>query len=276
MIRLRRPPEPEGFAAAVAKAQRRVEQAIAAGEKPAFADVWGAFKAVYSEAQRGRCGYCEIAVIAGQAGDVEHFAPKSDVRAFNGTPGEEGVQQPNKASLKGRKPAQLSDVGYWWLAYDWRNYLLSCRTCNSDWKGNLFPVREPPARQAPPCQQTVEDVLLLNPFGRRDPARHLQFNADGSVEPRGNSAIGRETIRTVGLHRAALVQERRWVISQAREAAVRAVEEQNAGKAPTKNSGLEDLHALGAPDAPFPGATRAVIRQVLGFSWDDIDALLRD
>ncbi len=51
-------------------------------------------------------------------GDVEHFRPKSSV---DGDP---------------------SHGGYWWLAYSFHNYFLSCSICNQIYKSNRFPVRD--------------------------------------------------------------------------------------------------------------------------------------
>jgi hypothetical protein len=104
------------------------------------------------------------------------------------------VETKDLAKVRGRSPSRRWPSGYWWLAYDWSNYLLSCEVCNRVWKGNLFPIRQPPHRSAPPAENSVKEVpLLLSPYGSRDPARHLQFNKDGSVEPRKNSTFGRET-----------------------------------------------------------------------------------
>jgi hypothetical protein len=275
VIRLPRPAEPPEFDARVTAARAKLAKSVRERRKLEIDEVWGEFKPVFSRAQRGRCGFCELPVTAGQPGDVEHFAPKSDVRRFTGAPGEEGMQRPDSANLRGRRPALLSDLGYWWLAYDWGNYLLACRVCNSAWKGNLFPVREPPARVAPPTAASAggEVPLLLNPFGRRDPAAHLQFNADGSVEPRKGSVFGRETIRTVGLHRANLVQERGYAVARAREAMGRAARAAQRGTPPARNRALRELWDLGKPAAYFPGAVRSVIVQELALSWHDLDEL---
>lgn len=54
------------------------------------------------------CAYCSSELM--QAGsDVEHFRPKQ--------------------------------AGYWWLAYDFQNYLLSCKPCNQTCKGPRFPMQ---------------------------------------------------------------------------------------------------------------------------------------
>ena len=279
MFLFRRPDSPKNFtsgrtARALKKERDRIQKQIEDGEKPTISkELWGRFKTVFAAAQHNKCGYCEGNVIAGHRGDVEHFAPQNDVRHFTGRPGEEGVQIPNSASLKGRNPQSFSDIGYWWLTYDWTNYLLSCVVCNQDWKGNLFPVLEPPARANPPTEQagSRERVLLLNPFGPLDPAKHLKFNKDGSIEPLRGSRYGRETIRTVGLYRTALVQERSDATERAFECVREASRQRHNGVAARDNSGYRDLHRMGQAGRPFAGAMRAIIRQQLKVTWDQLD-----
>jgi hypothetical protein len=281
MLRLQRPEPSAAFtsgrqAKALENERARILAAINAGQKPKISKaLWGRFKSEFAAVQHDRCGYCESNVIANHRGDVEHFAPKNDVRQFTGQPGEEGVQIPHSASLKGRSPAPFSDLGYWWLAYDWTNFLLSCVVCNQDWKGNLFPVREPPVRTNPPNAQAIvtERSLLLNPFGPLDPTKHLKFNEDGSVEPRRGSRFGRETIRTVGLHRVALVQERRDATERAFENVREASRQLEEGVAAANNTGYKDLHRMGQAGRPFAGVVRAIIWQQLKVTWDQLDTV---
>ncbi len=77
------------------------------------ADVRGALYA-----QQGRaCAFCGRELPEGDRGDVEHFRPK------------------------GRLSENKEHGGYWWLAYEFDNYVLSCRICNSSHKGSKFPLR---------------------------------------------------------------------------------------------------------------------------------------
>jgi len=62
------------------------------------------------------CAYCGRHLPGNDRGDVEHFRPKSAVQ---------------------EDPAH---GGYWWLAYNLANYLLSCSICNTHRKGNRFPL----------------------------------------------------------------------------------------------------------------------------------------
>lgn len=62
------------------------------------------------------CAYCGRHLPGNDRGDVEHFRPKSSVH---------------------EDPAH---GGYWWLAYNLANYLLSCSVCNTTRKGTRFPL----------------------------------------------------------------------------------------------------------------------------------------
>ncbi len=67
------------------------------------ADVRGALYAMHGRA----CAYCQRHLPGNDRGAVEHFRPKSI---------------------------------YWWLAYDFNNYFLSCTPCNSHYKRDQFPL----------------------------------------------------------------------------------------------------------------------------------------
>ncbi len=105
-------------------------------------DVRGALYA----AQGKVCAYCGCHLPRNDRGDVDHFRPKS------------------------RLHDDVSHGGYWWLAYVFDNYLLSCSVCNSVYKRNRFPLR-PRARRRVTFQDRTrllhEARLLLDPA--RDP-----------------------------------------------------------------------------------------------------------
>ena len=75
-------------------------------------DVRGALLAM----QGWVCAFCERKLGEDRRGDVEHFRPKSAT-------------------------AEATHHGYWWLAYEFENYLLSCTTCNSTYKRTRFPIK---------------------------------------------------------------------------------------------------------------------------------------
>lgn len=91
-------------------------------------DIRGALLAMHGRV----CVYCQCGLPHNDPGDVEHFRPKSE---------------------------------YWWLAYDFSNYLLSCSRCNRICKRKSFP-RSPgsqPCRWEDRDRLREEKILLLDP-----------------------------------------------------------------------------------------------------------------
>lgn len=184
MIRIRRTAEPAGHAArAIAKlAELRAKVAANGGvAKRAYLD--DAYKhpdvrnALWAM-QHEKCAYCEQdREIAWEP--VEHY-----------------------------RPFTL----YWWLAYEWRNLLLTCNPCNSASKNGAFPLRVESARlaaeQQPPGN---EKPLIIDPTSV-DPAKHLTFVPDRNggwiVAPVNNSLRGRKTRDLCRLNRATLARLR--------------------------------------------------------------------
>lgn len=145
-------------------------------------------KTALREAQHSKCAFCESNVTHISYGDVEHFRPKT------------GWRQTKKAPLV--RP------GYYWLAYDWNNLFLSCTLCNQQFKKNLFPLRTPSRRARNHRQDvTAEDPLLLHP-SMDDPEAFISFREEVPYAIRGNRR-GKTTIRTLGLLRPELAEQRR-------------------------------------------------------------------
>lgn len=141
--------------------------------------------------QNGKCAYCEQS-LNGDYGDVEHYRPKAGYCANNGE--------------------KLVKPGYYWLAYDWGNLLLSCTKCNRSYKKNLFPVLDESTRDVLHREVGKERPLLINP-SVDEPGEHICFERfvvkpktiDEQVDP-----IGQTTIETFQLNdRADLVDRRR-------------------------------------------------------------------
>lgn len=148
----------------------------------AHADV----KTALIEAQHGKCCFCEAKV--GADGDVEHFRPKS-------------------ASCQGLKQG-LIRPGYYWLAYEWNNLLLSCSACNQRHKGNLFPLATPTSRARSHHDAVAqEDPLLLNP-DMQDPEQYIAFRHEIPY-PIKNNRCGKTTIEVLALDRENLNERRR-------------------------------------------------------------------
>ena len=138
------------------------------------------------EAQHRKGCYCESKFRANYPGAVEHFRPKG------------AVQQGR--SLRREYP------GYYWLAYRWENLLVSCYSCNSTYKGALFPLSNPETRARSHRDDMDEEHPLLVDPASENPRQHVRFRGSAS-EPL--TERGRETIRVLGLDRSDLEEDRR-------------------------------------------------------------------
>lgn len=136
--------------------------------------LYGVIKAQRMVAQGDKCCFCETKISAGSHGDVEHYRPKKGV-----------TEDP-------------SHGGYWWLAYEPTNLLLSCQVCNQSYKGNQFPLKDEAKRaKTPDDSLSDEEPLLLNPL-MCDPERHIGWRAE---MPYDKTDEGLKTIELVGLDR---------------------------------------------------------------------------
>jgi uncharacterized protein (TIGR02646 family) len=114
----------------------------------------------------GKCAYCEIYIEAVSYTRIDHYRPKSI---------------------------------YKWLAVEWSNLVPSCERCNTR-KGIKFPLPrgksrvtkgEPESEENHANSKVLldEDPLLLHPE-LDDPRRHLEFETDGSIKEKNDSARG--------------------------------------------------------------------------------------
>jgi hypothetical protein len=285
MLHMKRPPRPATFDQDIqeqrAKAEQEVQRyrdEIAQGapnpKKPDFPNAWGKYKAAFAEAQHEKCGYCEVRVIAGFPGDVEHFRPKGELWALPDDPDDWGEQRPSSASVEGRKHSVLSDLGYWWLAYEWDNWLLSCSSCNSGWKGSFFPVAGA-NRTLPPDAQAPEEPLLLNPFDGPDPSEHLRFGELGEIQPLDDSPLGRETIKVCGLDRTSL-RLARLEKAQRAHGLVQEIRKATAGETPDDEAldeALRDFRRMGDELFDYAGMVRAILLAECDVRWEDLEGI---
>jgi len=124
-------------------------------------DLWSEVKIHMRRRSHDKCWYCETKIID-NPGDIDHYRPKKKVE-----------ESPDHQ-------------GYWWLAFEWRNWRFVCRFCNSDnrdqetghvsGKANHFPlVDDNESRRAKgPKDCDYEDLrryerpALLDPTVRDD------------------------------------------------------------------------------------------------------------
>lgn len=280
-----RAPKPQDFDTEVQPCRDAIEAIIANGGAPTsndFKDIWSRYKEVLAKHQHEKCGFCEARITSVAAGDVEHYGPKSEVGALSDDASTWGEEEPysNRVAKTRSVTPLLPKGGYWWLAYEWDNYLFACGNCNQKWKRTLFPVEETP-RTLPPSRSVQETPLLLNPYdSNNDPGRHLRFTNFGAVEPRDGSRRGVETIRTCFLDRGSLTRARADDAWRATVLTRRMMRAQKNLKSSTGDMArrelalaLDDLLQLGDEHHIFAGMVRIIARDQTRCSWDQLVAL---
>ncbi len=167
----------------------------------------------------GKCAYCETNIVVGQPGDLDHYRPKNAVTVSY-----------NLLKIKTQDSLEVVHPGYYWLAYDCKNLLPSCRNCNTPTffnglkigKGNEFPVRD--IRACKPGEESREKPLLLNPVDEyTDIEKHLLLGIDNSgdftgiIKPLTEEA--KITIDLLGLNiREPLIRDRNEAYIKGNEA----------------------------------------------------------
>jgi hypothetical protein len=268
MLKFERPAVTAGFRNLVRAARLTTRKGIKAGITPIpFPPHWSKVKSHFMAAQHGKCGFCEGPVLGLQYGDVEHYRPKGAVDILDHANSSNwGSEQPWSAVVKGRKTFSHSTTGYWWKAYNWSNYLVVCQICNQQWKQCLFPIAGRPPRPAVAIQNN-EQALLLNPYGKLDPALHLAFGRIGEVSAYKGSPEGHATILTCGLDRPSLRRARHDLA----QATHQRIDEISADI--TSHDLHRLLHAIlasGHASRPYCGMVRAIFLQRMDMSWEDL------
>jgi len=139
-------------------------------------------KRTLSSIQNGKCCFCESNFEHVGYGDVEHYRPKA-------------------GWVQGKE--KLNKPGYYWLAYDWDNLLLSCQICNQKYKKNYFPLVEPQSRALDHTYELGNEAPLFIHPANEDPEAHIEFEEE-LPRPVNNSNKGKVTIQRSGLDRELL------------------------------------------------------------------------
>lgn len=166
--------------------------------------------ATLKSAFNGKCAYCESKILHVAPPDIEHFRPKGEVAEDDTHP------------------------GYWWLASDWENLLLSCRDCNASryhtvleakagalasavvlaGKHCSFPVNGAYRAMSDAENHLDEDPLLIDPT-TKDPQHHLTWSLEHDsalAAPRSPDDVvdiyGDTSVKGYALNRNELVQAR--------------------------------------------------------------------
>lgn len=261
---------------------------LPAGERRApvinrHAALWSELKDDLRRLSHGKCWYCETRIDR-DFGDIDHFRPKGKVEGVPGHP------------------------GYWWLAFEWRNFRFSCKLCNvketdheaeegdgKGGKGALFPLLDGETYRVC-CREDYEEYedllnenpLLLDPTEQRD-VLLLTFARDGQAKPstqdkEAPSYCRADTsIRTYHLDHSRLIRERHDLFIRIQRL-VRKVQRHQArwekyrdrSSREYSKDALEELASLISREAQYSAAARAYLKEYRKpeADWDWVDQLL--
>ncbi len=165
-------------------------------DKTARQAIWGDLATNLAALRKEKCWYSESKNPASDK-NVDHFRPKNSV-----------IEDPDHE-------------GYWWRAFDWRNYRYASQWCNqrrvgatSGGKRDHFPLRAGSFRARQETDDIDrEDIMLLDPIDPDD-WKLLTFRPDGHPTPaKANGSPEYErasmSIEVYHLHCKELVDDRR-------------------------------------------------------------------
>lgn len=208
--------------------------------------------------QHGKCCYCERSDLPPKREpDLEHFRPKSEV-----------TEDP-------------SHPGYWWLAYEWENYLISCKWCNQEIKKTQFPLKNPSARIQTPnnykmpdeylAELEQEQPLLLDPYDQKtDPEDHIDYEWDDSqidsfhnlVKAKGKTVEGRATVdKLTGLNASNVMEGRGKLITYLDASALILKKALNEDDQKAKANYTRKVKKATHPSAAYAGFARYFFKQ---------------
>lgn len=226
-----------------------------------------------------KCAYCETPSAAAQDCDIEHYRPKGKVSECKEPP----------------------HPGYWWLAMDWNNLMLSCMHCNQRRKQTLieigmtesqaqaridagdtetvgkldsFPVENNKWLFGPDDDPSTETALLMDPTAI-NPEKHIEWllHEDYStLRAKNGSVTGQVSITGYALTRRYLVEQRTIHLKKLHYFGGKIISRIN--KISDATSMESDLHAeiikdrlddfkyMCRRDQPYAGLTRAYYRYI--------------
>jgi uncharacterized protein (TIGR02646 family) len=223
--------------------------------------LWKDFKDLLRIASENKCWYCET-IERRTDNAVDHFRPKNRV-----------IEAIDK-----------DHAGYWWLAFDWRNYRFSCSYCNSPHKGpdgtfgkhHHFPLLDENKRaKSPGDSLDDEEPLLLDPTNIDD-VTEITFGFDGRAVPRAikkNSVQYRRAERTIDiyhLNHPQIVEFRARLMRQVRKHLSEADRFAEIAGPSAKHSLRRELgYVMKAmkPTSEYSAAARTVVGSARGISF---------
>jgi uncharacterized protein (TIGR02646 family) len=127
---------------------------------------------------------------------VDHFRPKGRVRNLDGS----------------------KESGYWWLTFNWKNYVVAGHLINSK-KSDLFPILDGEQRAPENCaehQLRLEGAVLIDPL--TDQTRLISYERDddgcvavlaGGIGSPSEKFKAEKTIEILGLNRLTRLNQKR-------------------------------------------------------------------
>lgn len=210
-------PEPKALNRKNKEGKTETERAIEHYTSPDYDGTGFEFK-IYSDPEvksslielfKGKCAYCESKFLHVYSGDIEHFRPKGEI----------------EEAIPPKKP------GYYWLAADWDNLLLSCRNCNQKLTHSIYGLSEKRTmgkmNQFPLAKKGIHirSHLHLNGISDEEPFRQLlnpcienpedffEYGQEGVIRPKSSASLKKKakaekSIDVYVLQRIPLVQSR--------------------------------------------------------------------
>lgn len=215
---------------------------------------WKELEGFLKTISHGKCWYSEAKDCASYW-HVDHFRPKAEIKDLSGQKFE----------------------GYWWLAFEWKNYRLSGSAINTP-KSSKFPVRSGTDWAVVP-EDDIDDEkpYLLDPTNTIDPGL-LTFDEEGMpkplcVEDGWNKERVEISIDILNLKYDSLVQARKKIWFECNNKineAVNLLRDIDHDKSTTKKtrfrSLIEDIKQMISGKASFSMAATACV-QTQGIPW---------
>ncbi len=208
-----------------------------------FISHWGKpdVKKALWKMHRGKCCYCERKRDMKRESDVEHFRPKAGVTGDDDHP------------------------GYWWLAYEWDNYFLSCKKCNQEHKKNHFPLMDDSPRAYDEDGLQEEKPVLINPE-KENPEDSIGFDWQGAygifVKAIGMDGDdrGHRTVNLLGLNEGTLPEQRAELVEMLQGVAWTMFHAIKQGATLSIDHTKASIKKLTSPEREFAGFCRAFFR----------------
>ncbi|WP_255156960.1 hypothetical protein [Ferruginibacter sp. HRS2-29] len=175
--------------------------------------------------------------------------------------------------------------GYYWLANDWDNLLLSCQHCNQNrqhklydetvlknyGKADQFPLSDENMRvhaHTHPLTEEEKHRLLINPC-IEDPEKHFKYEKKEGVIL-SDTEMGKKSIEVYALKRPLLVQQRKKILillfsqmSRVLRELERLNKENTTGQQQIFDDEFDQLLTFGEKEAPYAGMSRYFIKEFL-------------